>query len=666
MEGDKLAIFVNSFLDKLRSQKTIEEKQIKRFKKGLAVFIELRKLVRKAHNDMSQKVSEGHTRLIDKAKEIVVEARQTFMNELSNTMANAGNEVSKEERALEEVKEQLGTDTEKLHGAEKELAGIEDAQNEMGHQIRHEATSWGEIEKYPPLFKMAELIEEITGRPSPGSLIKEWMKINKGIEQNTKELELATDVFADLKLCLKEVGTYHSDLGKELSQEKETKEGVLFEWAEEIEGLEARRQEHVERIADKRFWWERKYSEIFQKEKTGFADFEEDPSDIHSLDFLRTMLLRIEQAIRNIPTQQAFAERYESLSQDWIDRIKEQNEKDKRDLRLTYISNANVIGSTCSKTGQFAFREEYGVFDVVIVDEVSKATPPELLLPVLLGKKVILVGDDKQLPPMIGHETLRALADETGCVEEELSHVKRSIFSDLWMSAPDEIRTMLTLQYRMHPTIMNVINQFYDYQLECGIKNPNVERAHGCGGPRIPENAHAIWIDVPRQEEFREKKVGTSFKNRAELSAIEAVVKDLNDRWGAKVKEGKMPKEVGIVTYYAAQTRLLEDTFLDNNDQYPNLVFRIGTVNRFQEMERPIVIVSMVRNNEQGLIGFAKDPELINVGLSRAQELLIMVGCASLFCSETRSTSAMKIYRNVEAVLRREGELTNVRKFINN
>ena len=77
------------------------------------------------------------------------------------------------------------------------------------------------------------------------------------------------------------------------------------------------------------------------------------------------------------------------------------------------MQHANVIGTTCVASARRDFMEEYPVFDVVIIDEVSKATPPELLLPMLKGKKIILVGDHHQLPPLVGQETLEEFLEES-------------------------------------------------------------------------------------------------------------------------------------------------------------------------------------------------------------------------------------------------------------
>ena len=103
------------------------------------------------------------------------------------------------------------------------------------------------------------------------------------------------------------------------------------------------------------------------------------------------------------------SQEYTKLIDEWNSRISAGEIGDKEEIKKTYIENANVIGITCVQSASKDFTKNYPDFDCVIVDEVSKATPPELILPLLKGKKVVLVGDQKQLPPMIGSETLDEL-----------------------------------------------------------------------------------------------------------------------------------------------------------------------------------------------------------------------------------------------------------------
>jgi len=92
--------------------------------------------------------------------------------------------------------------------------------------------------------------------------------------------------------------------------------------------------------------------------------------------------------------------RWLKLQKEWSERIKNSSIEDYRDLVDVYIDSANVVGATCVETGKYRFWGKEGrEFDLVIIDEVSKATPPELLMPMLLGRQIVLVGDHQQLPP---------------------------------------------------------------------------------------------------------------------------------------------------------------------------------------------------------------------------------------------------------------------------
>lgn len=348
-------------------------------------------------------------------------------------------------------------------------------------------------------------------------------------------------------------------------------------------------------------------------------------------------------------------ERFEGLVTDWIQRVKARDERDEAGFKQIYIDNANVIGITCVQAGSRQFSEAYRNFDYVIVDEVSKATPPELLLPMLKGAKIILVGDSRQLPPMVGPQSLIDLAEELNVDQEDVEHLKRSLFKELFESCPDELEMMLTDQYRMHPQIMDAINQFYDEKLNCRIADPDLERAHRMDTVFAPEN-HIVWVPTPLSDRYAESRVGTSFCNNAEVDLIEGIVQQLDRAWAA-VENNGMRKEVGVITFYAAQAHALRQRLVERPPEksFENLRLRVGTVDRFQGMERPIVIVSLVRNNPRGDIGFARAPERVNVGFSRAQELLIIVGSQELFCRRARSVQASQIYSRVADVVRRSG-----------
>ena len=162
---------------------------------------------------------------------------------------------------------------------------------------------------------------------------------------------------------------------------------------------------------------------------------------------------------------------FQSIQGKWLSLLQEASDHDLDEIRKLYVKHANVIGTTCVASARKDFIDSYPAFDVVIIDEVSKATPPELLLPMLKGKKIILVGDHHQLPPLLGNdtleETLQEMADGSDDFEgkEELNKLlKESLFERLFKNLPQSNKQMLAIQYRMHENIMETITPFYEQE----------------------------------------------------------------------------------------------------------------------------------------------------------------------------------------------------------
>lgn len=371
----------------------------------------------------------------------------------------------------------------------------------------------------------------------------------------------------------------------------------------------------------------------------------------------------------------------------WHDNLQKNTEKIKEIFSKQYNQHINVFAATCSECGSRHFSELFNmmfnagadssqepVFDLVIMDEASKATPPELVLPLTLGKKMVVIGDHKQLPPMIDSEEFEEVLCSIGAKQlaEELSteELKVSQFEKLFSHAPNFAITSLDTQFRMHGQIMKCISQFYADQKElehgliCGINEtqdiPNLydkaSRWHGLSiMPFLEPDVHAIWVNVATPEQ--QHKNSTSYYNMGEVEAIQIVLRALIKADGfqeymqAQVKEED--KEIGVITYYMSQMRAIRKALYPslNKNKWSNfeqykleneyvVPFRINTVDRFQGMERNIVIVSTVRSNkfksENGFVvknekyptalGFAKELQRINVGFSRAKRLLIVIG----------------------------------------
>lgn len=321
----------------------------------------------------------------------------------------------------------------------------------------------------------------------------------------------------------------------------------------------------------------------------------------------------------------------------------------------------NVVGVTCNENPRTLSEAGYTHFDAVIVDEVSKATPVELLLPVMLGRTAALVGDHRQLPPLFKErgdsstfvETVDQ-AEEAGDPASRLDRenlqryeklVTASLFKEHFENAPRELKAALFVQFRMHPQIMSIVNRFYEGKLRCGLERPDEERSHGVtlGRPQLPyvrPDQHAIWIDSskdPRGAFHEERQEGTSKSNALEARLIGQIIADLDRAcralgWGAGTR-GR--KAVGVISFYGAQLRAIRRELEQLPGGRPTaLDVEVNTVDRFQGKEKPIVLVSLVRNKRgrrSGENAFVAQFERINVAFSRAQELLVIVGAKDMF-----------------------------------
>lgn len=362
--------------------------------------------------------------------------------------------------------------------------------------------------------------------------------------------------------------------------------------------------------------------------------------------------------------------KYSSAISSWKNELEAKDKHSRTEFSRLYRSNVNLVAATCSICGSRDFMESYSdmfggnersdmFFDVVIMDEASKATPLEMAVPLVLGKKIIVIGDHKQLPPMMDENTIDSALEKIGKkdIAEKLQKAE-SQFKRLFEAAAKVRKTIvatLDTQYRMHEQIMNTIKQFYQEELaatgglKCGITDTmdisdltnKGSRWHGITlNPIIQPSTHAVWIDVHTPETY----LNPGYKNEGELKAIDLVLKALQqaDGYSEFVNAQQKPedKEIGIITFYSAQSREIKKKYKGKN-------YRMDVVDRFQGMERNIIIVSTVRSNPKNNIGFAKEIERINVAFSRAKRLLIVVGNKRQF--ESNSNYAASI-ANMETV----------------
>ena len=345
----------------------------------------------------------------------------------------------------------------------------------------------------------------------------------------------------------------------------------------------------------------------------------------------------------------------------WQEILKEPEkraEKDWSELEKPFVESCNLVAITCNENERTLTDNDFDGFDVVIIDEVSKATPLEMLLPLMRAKKAILVGDHRQLPPIFNEADGLTFEDEveqneaqdnkqdsdTDLTEDNLHKFEKmvtaSLFKELFEKAPESLRERLNIQFRMHPEIMKMINYFYEGQLTCG--NPEAERPHGIEFKGLlSKKDHVLWIDTTDDEKGKRFSIndGQSNINVLEARMIAKTLMDIN-RQLETLGYGKDKMKVGVVSFYQPQCRVIRDEIRKiNKDKlsFSAIDVEINTVIRYQGKEKPIILLSLVKNNggdrtqkfRAGRANIARF-EFINVAMSRAQNLLLIFGARNM------------------------------------
>ena len=576
----------------------------------------------------------------------IVTSARTWLKQLQTETENEQNQL---EVQLNEQISLAANEQQKISANQEQL---ENSRSEADFKFKRAIALSQELSTFPHLpNELRLLVQQYLDNPSNIlSKIPQFREKIRNCENRIKQLDTLIsliDPFATLSrikdLLMVRIPSLH--------QTTETSKSQFIETQCEIQTIVERLQQQLEYISTERNWWQSIWEAIPDKFKPKINSM-----DLFNLDCLRDIKNNFVFWQQQLQKEDNYLKKYQNFIQDWIGKLRNPTEGDRTDLRRIYLDNANVVGITCVQAANYNFSQEFKYFDVVIIDEVSKCTPPELLIPALKGKKLVMVGDHRQLPPMLDTKTLEEVSQEIGSTNTELELLQESLFKIQFEAANNSIKQMLNIQYRMHPIIMGAINQFYDGKLECGILKPDTKRAHNLAGEIIEESKHLIWVKTPGGNEFQEKRTGTSFYNIPEINAIEILCKQFETTWASRVAKGEPKKEIAVITFYGAQLRKIDERL--QSELFPSLQITTGTVDRFQGMERPVVIVSMVRNNSRGDVGFAKKSERVNVAFSRAQELLVIVGCHSLFTQQGGQVGSM--YSNVSNIVRLHGGSVDV------
>lgn len=330
---------------------------------------------------------------------------------------------------------------------------------------------------------------------------------------------------------------------------------------------------------------------------------------------------------------------------------------------------ASIVGATCQQSAGKAMSSlkelsdleaSEGIeFDTVVIDEAARANPLDLFVPMAMARRrIILVGDHRQLPHLVQRELEDELISKQSLTEAQAKAYEQSLFERLVKQLREQEKVdnikrvvMLDTQYRMHPTLGDFISkQFYESEgldvLHSG--RPAQDFAHAIPGY---QGRCAAWLNVPLQD-GKEKYLKPGYERRAEASAIAKEVKQIADSCGPTLS-------IGIISFYRAQCDLILEALVDQGlaeeddgeiritrsyrqTEAGDERLRVGTVDAFQGKEFDVVFLSIVRANDvvvsdqkegdererllNGKYGHLRLANRLNVAMSRQRKLLVAVG----------------------------------------
>ncbi len=308
------------------------------------------------------------------------------------------------------------------------------------------------------------------------------------------------------------------------------------------------------------------------------------------------------------------ARTHERQVREEIARLKHEMRNLKKEIFSRVMQETEVIVGTPSGIQDKAIRDVS--FDLVVMDEATQATEPVSWIPMAKAKKVVMAGDHFQLPPTVRSKE----AEEKG--------LGVTLFERFHEILGDESKQLLELQYRMNEKIMGFSSRMF-YQ--------GLLVAHGS----VKNHTLADLKPVEKNSETKEPLLfidtaGKGFEERLEegsesrfnLEEAALVLRELEKM----LKAGVRPEEIAVISPYSAQVRLL-------TSRSPDPRVEIDSVDGFQGREKELVIVSLVRSNMEGEMGFLADTRRMNVAMTRARRKLIVIG-------DSATLSSIKFYKD--------------------
>ncbi len=280
-----------------------------------------------------------------------------------------------------------------------------------------------------------------------------------------------------------------------------------------------------------------------------------------------------------------------------------------RELEIIHrvLRSSDVVLGTNSSFGM-DFMEDMR-FDVLVMDEATQSTEPSCYIPMVLAERWIMAGDHRQLPPTVLSLEAKDILDKT-------------LFERLIESHP-HVSALLRIQYRMNEKIMEFPSRTFYNGLLLAHESVRNRTLAGLGYENLPLNSK--WKDVldPREplilvdtskiegRRERQRRGSTSFENPLEARIVGELIDGL-------LKMGIPEDWIGVITPYDDQVNLLDEILPKG--------IKVSTVDGFQGREKEIIVVSFVRSNSKGDLGFLEDLRRLNVSITRARSKLVLIG----------------------------------------
>eukprot|EP01125_Pyxidicula_operculata_P017334 TRINITY_DN606_c1_g2_i1.p1 TRINITY_DN606_c1_g2~~TRINITY_DN606_c1_g2_i1.p1 ORF type:complete len:942 (-),score=217.78 TRINITY_DN606_c1_g2_i1:198-3023(-) len=314
----------------------------------------------------------------------------------------------------------------------------------------------------------------------------------------------------------------------------------------------------------------------------------------------------------------------------------------KKDLRIREqkcveqtIESCNVVLATCTGAAD-KYLKKFDKFDIVIVDEAGQGLEPVCWIPMLKGKRFVLAGDHLQLPPTIHSDNAAKKGLSTTLFE-------RIIKSKIG----PKVSKLLSVQYRMNEKIMEWSSRYlYDSKLkahECVAHHllSDLEGVKTTDNTKVP----LILIDTLRCFLDEQQDSEGSKYNEGEANIVKKYITDL-------VSSGVEERHISVITPYFAQVRFIRNLI---RKDYP--MVEVNTVDGFQGREKEVIIISMVRSNNDKEVGFLEERRRMNVAVTRAKRQCCIV-------CDTRTVTSNKFLANMVKYFQNNGDYLSANQFL--